>query len=152
MAGNIIPAIATTNAVVAGLSALQALHLLRRAHGDSGMGALRAVHAQFKPAQPLASVLPARPARACGVCQDTYVLVRCDPARARLGALVAAVMGGDEREVSVFEGARVLAEPEWDDNLERTLESLGVTRGKFLSIVDDENAVGTLSLAICALP
>ena len=30
MAGNIIPAIATTNAIIAGLIVLQALHLLRR--------------------------------------------------------------------------------------------------------------------------
>ena len=44
MAGNIIPAIATTNAIIAGLIVLQALHLLRKSYD-----ALRNVHVQFKP-------------------------------------------------------------------------------------------------------
>ena len=51
MAGNIIPAIATTNAIIAGLIVLQALHLLRKSYD-----ALRNVHVQFKPSMPLSAI------------------------------------------------------------------------------------------------
>jgi ubiquitin-like 1-activating enzyme E1 B len=161
MAGNIIPAIATTNAVIAGLIVLQALHLLRRQPDTRGYGALRNVHAQFKPTQPLLAVQPSAPNPQCGVCRDTFAVLQCDPARAALGEVVRAVLGdGDaegaggtgEREVSVFEGTRLLAEPDWDDNMERSLGDLGVDRGKFLTIVDEDGDWGTLAIAIAGLP
>ncbi|ETW75323.1 hypothetical protein HETIRDRAFT_482048 [Heterobasidion irregulare TC 32-1] len=162
MAGNIIPAIATTNAVVAGLIVLQALHLLRGAGG--GHDALRNVHLQFKPAVPLSAVTLSSPSARCGVCRDAYAVVRCDPARATLRAVVDGVLGygamedgamedGEaRREVSTYEEKRLLSDPDFEDNLDRTLESLGVTRGKFLSVVDEDGARETVTLAIAALP
>ena len=62
------------------------------------------------------------------------------------------ILGDDEREVSVFEDKRVLSDPDWEDNLDRTLESLNVGRNKFLSIVDDEGDWATISLGIGLLP
>ncbi|KAF8066921.1 hypothetical protein FPV67DRAFT_1670389 [Lyophyllum atratum] len=148
MAGNIIPAIATTNAIVSGLIVLQALHLLRRNHS-----ALRNVHLQYKPAVPLSTITLSRPNPACGICRDTYALVRCDPSRALLGDVIKGILGEDgQREVSVYEDKRVLSDPDWDDNLERTLESLNVTRGNFLTIVDEEGEWGTISVGLGELP
>ena len=162
MAGNIIPAIATTNAVVAGLIVLQALHLLRGAGAGGGHGALRNVHLQFKPAVPLSAVTLSSPSARCGVCRDAYAVVRCDPARVTLRAVVDGVLGygamedggreGARREVSTYEEKRLLSDPDFEDNLDRTLESLGVTRGKFLSVVDEDGARETVTLAIAALP
>lgn len=60
--------------------------------------------------------------------------------------------GTGPREVSVYEEQRVLSDPDWDDNHERTLESLNVTRGKFLSIVDEDGEYATLQVAIGVLP
>ncbi|PCH37086.1 hypothetical protein WOLCODRAFT_28912 [Wolfiporia cocos MD-104 SS10] len=154
MAGNIIPAIATTNAIIAGLIVLQAFHLLRKSYS-----ALRNVHVQFKPSMPLSSINMSTPSPACGVCKDTYTTVRVDPARVTLGDVVCGVLGGGpgsaeggigRREVSVYEDKRVLADPDWDENCEKTLESLGVTRGKFLTIVDEEEEYGTIQVAIAA--
>lgn len=153
MAGNIIPAIATTNAIIAGLIVLQALHLLKKSYN-----ALRNVHVQFRPNLPLSTISLSAPNPKCGVCRDTYTQVFCDPSRVTLGEVVEGILGsgdGDRtgpREVSVYEEQRVLSDPDWDDNLERTLESVNVTRGKFLSIVDEENEYATLQVAICALP
>jgi len=147
MAGNIIPAIATTNAIVSGLIVLQALHILKGSYEK-----LKNVHLQYKPAVPLSVVSLSAPNKQCGVCRDTYAVLRCDPARATLGEVVKGVLGDDEREVSVYEGQRVLSDPDWDDNNERTLESLGVTRGKFLAIVDEEGELSTISLGIALLP
>ncbi|KAJ7595673.1 hypothetical protein C8J56DRAFT_386527 [Mycena floridula] len=147
MAGNIIPAIATTNAIVSGLIVLQALHLLRKSYQK-----LRNVHLQFKPAVPISAIAMSKPNPACGICRDTYTNVLCDPSRAQLGDLVKGILGDDEREVSVYEDKRVLSDPDWDDNLERTLESLNVTRGKFLSIVDEEGDFSTIIVGLGALP
>ncbi|KAH9855584.1 hypothetical protein C2E23DRAFT_813898 [Lenzites betulinus] len=172
MAGNIIPAIATTNAIIAGLIVLQALHLLRRTYS-----ALRNVHVQFKPSMPLSAITMCASNPACGVCRDTYTEVRCDPARVTLREVVDGVLGrvvsgssgsingaaadgseadGDgERdgpvEVSVYEDKRILSDPDWDENDDRTLESLNVTRGKFLSIVDEDGEYATIQVAISPL-
>ena len=149
MAGNIIPAIATTNAIIAGLIVLQALHLLRRSYN-----ALRNVHVQFKPSMPLSAIAMCPPNSFCGVCRDTYTEVLCDPARATLQEIVDGVLSGEDgrREVSVYEDKRVLCDPDWDDNCARTLESLNVTRGKFLSIVDEDGEYATIQVAIGVLP
>ncbi|KAF9218464.1 hypothetical protein BS17DRAFT_869307 [Gyrodon lividus] len=153
MAGNIIPAIATTNAIISGLIVLQALHLLRKSYS-----ALKNVHLQFKPSVPLSTINLCPPNPKCGICRDTYTQVQCDPARVTLGELVDGILGDGEgrgsgkRDVSVYEDKRVLSDPDWDDNIERTLESLSVTRGKFLMIVDEEGEWGTIAVALCELP
>ncbi|KAF8650727.1 hypothetical protein AX16_005100 [Volvariella volvacea WC 439] len=147
MAGNIIPAIATTNAIISGLIVLQALHLLRQSYHK-----LRNVHLQFKPAVPLSTITMSSPNPNCGICRDMYINAQCDPARTRLGDIVQAVLDGEGREVSVFEDKRLLSDPDWTDNDERTLESLNVTKGKFLSIVDEDDEVATISVSITDLP
>jgi ubiquitin-like 1-activating enzyme E1 B len=147
MAGNIIPAIATTNAIIAGLIVLQALHLLRKSYST-----LRNVYLQYKPAVPLSNVTLSKPNPNCGICRDTYTSVLCDPSRTRLGEIVKGILGDDEREVSVYEDKRVLSDPDWDDNNDRTLESLNVTRGMFLTIVDEEGDWGTIAVGLGVLP
>jgi len=155
MAGNIIPAIATTNAIVSGLIVLQALQLLRKSYSS-----MKNVHLQFKPAVPLSTISMCPPNPKCGVCRDTYTMVLCDPARCTLADIVNGILGDGEddnggtgkREVSVYEDKRVLSDPDWDDNYERTLESLNVTRGKFLTIVDEEGEWGTIAIGLGVLP
>lgn len=155
MAGNIIPAIATTNAVIAGLVVLQALHLLRKTYSK-----LRNVHVQFRPSLPLSTISLSAPNPKCGVCRDTYVEVLCDPPRVTLRQVVEGIIGDGDgedggtgpRDVSVYEAQRVLSDPDWDDNLDRDLESMGVTRGKFLSIVDEDGEYATIQVAIGQLP
>jgi len=147
MAGNIIPAIATTNAIISGLIVLQALHLLRAAFES-----LRNVHAQFKPSAPLSSIKLSSPNPHCGVCRDAYALLQCDPSRVTLAEVLEGILDGSERDVSTYEDKRMLSDPEFDDNLDRTLESLNVSKGKFLSIADEDDELETITLAICSLP
>ncbi|KAG8942661.1 E1 ubiquitin-activating protein uba2 [Tulasnella sp. 424] len=181
MAGNIIPAIATTNAIISGLIVLQALHILRaKATGKpipvaspSQPSGIRIAGLQAgKASVPLATYYVSPPNPACGICRDQYVSVQCDPARVTLGDLINAVLraergvGDDEdmedgegeddeserREVAVYEGQRLLSDPDMDDNLGSTLESLSCTRGKFLTIVDEDEVFENVVLALSPLP
>src|SRR6202043_2581625 len=155
MAGNIIPAIATTNAIISGLVVLQSLHLLRKSYSN-----LKNVHIQLKPSVPLSTVGLSPPNPHCGVCRDTYVTLSCDPARTTLGDVVNGLLGvgsdddGEStmRQVAVYEDKRILSDPDWEDNYQRTLESLRVTRGKFLNIVDEEGELETIAVTIVPLP
>jgi len=45
-----------------------------------------------------------------------------------------------------------LADPDFDDNLEKTLEELGIGRGDWLTVVDDEKEKSTLTICILLLP
>lgn len=183
MAGNIIPAIATTNAIIAGVIVLQSLHLLRKTFGIQPVSfaadflraspskkknqriqnqtqtltkTLRNMNIQAKPAVPLSASRIVPPSVKCAVCRDTYTSIKCDPSRTTLREVVDGILGDGEerkgtgpREVSVFEAARLLADPDFDENLDSTLESLGVTRGKFLTIVDEDGTWGNLGVALC---
>jgi len=179
MAGNIIPAIATTNAIISGLIVLQALHVLRAnpppasssetatsstlpvtpPATDSKSLPFRNVYIQQgRPAVPLGALTIVPPNPFCSVCRDTYINIQCDPARVTLGVLVDAVLtaeGGiatEKREVSVYEGGRVLSDPDFEDNLGKTLNELSCGRGKFVMLVDEDEVVRDVALAVSLLP
>lgn len=159
MAGNIIPAIATTNAIISGLLVLEALHILRGAYGELSWPYLTA-----KPNKPITGSELPPPNPKCGACQDTYAIVQCNPDETTLGQLVETaleivVLGDgqeddtlDSSQVNVFEASRLLADPDFDTNLEKSLTDLGCGRGKFISIVDEDDRWNTLTIALCPLP
>ena len=73
-----------------------------------------------------------------------YTKVHCDPGRVTLCELVEGILGDEDggtgqRDVSVYED-------------KRTLASLGVTRRKFVTLVDEEGGWGTVGVAVCDLP
>lgn len=164
MAGNIIPAIATTNAVIAGVIVLQALQVLRllSAHPDptsSGAERTRSIYLQSgRPSVPLGAIFVSPPNPRCTVCRDKYVHVRCEPSRLTLGELSEAVMvaeatiTGEKREISIYEGGRVLSDPDFDDNLGCTLDEMGCGKGKFITFVDEAEVLENLTIAISDLP
>jgi len=159
MAGNIIPAIATTNAIIAGLIVLEALQILRGTYDELVWPYLTA-----KPNKPITGSQLPPPNPNCGACQDTYTIVRCNPDETTLGQLIEEILENvilgdgddddslDSSEVNVFEAGRLLADPDFDSNLEKSLSDLGCGRGKFISIVDEDDRWNTLTVAVCLLP
>ena len=185
MAGNIIPAIATTNAIIAGLIVMQAMNLLSRDYTKMTNPYLRA-----DPSKVLGTFIPRPPDPQCAVCRDVYVPFKIDTARITLQAFVKDVvqswlvkgldkangklnrhpngdmngngqMGGDangddeddgeEVEWAIYEGSRILADPDFDDNYEKTLEELGVERGKMLTVRDEDEVYRPVHFCICEM-
>ena len=54
--------------------------------------------------------------------------------------------------MTIYEAGRILADPDFEDNLDRTLADLNCGRGKFITIVDEDGEYGTINVAICLLP
>ncbi len=148
MAGNIIPAIGTTNAIVAGMIALQAFNVLTLPR--SGDGALESLSTAFVTHGMQRGALFAcerlqAPNAACPVCRVDRATARVnDVGATTLSALIEAVAGeyacqlggcpaSDLCAVTVSEGSRILYDPDaLEANLERTLEALSCTDCKML--------------------
>ncbi|KAI9871470.1 MAG: E1 ubiquitin-activating protein uba2 [Pleopsidium flavum] len=154
MAGNIIPAIATTNAMTAGLCVLQAFKVLRDDLHKAKMvflehSAARVINTDtLKPPNPDCTV--------CGVTQSTLVV---DTSRATLSNLVEDVLRlqlGYGDEFSINNEVGTLYDPELDDNLQKKFSDLGIKGDSFLTVIDDddENPRVNLSFSISekALP
>ncbi|GAA5900786.1 E1 ubiquitin-activating protein UBA2 [Sporobolomyces salmoneus] len=142
-AGNIIPAIATTNAIIAGAIVLQAL-----AHLRSDWSSARSVWLN-RQSDKIFDVGPcSTPNPYCAVCRIVYVPVRFKR-DVTLGEFVKAItggegsklsLGGEEERVSIMEGSRLLFETEdFEDNGAETLEKLGCGVGKFLTVENDDD-------------
>lgn len=156
MAGNIIPAIATTNAVIAGLIVTQAIQLLSnpvRPPTSSFLGKVTS--------RPIAAYLPPSPNSSCPICRDAYIALKVDPTTCTLGQFIDEVVGewlkpslelGDDEEfeLSVLEGGRILADPDDTDNHPRTLADLGIEQGKMVTLMDEEEKYRPIHFCLCA--
>ncbi|WWC72995.1 uncharacterized protein I206_106959 [Kwoniella pini CBS 10737] len=168
MAGNIIPAIATTNAIIAGLIVMQSLNILRRlplpsSSAESSAGpAIRNVFLRTDAIKPLGFSVPAKADKKCSVCRDIYIPLKADLQKCTLGTFVDDIVRSwlgkaefedkdedEDIEWTIFEGGRLLADPDFDDNYERTLDDLDVKRGKMLTVRDEDGKYRPVHFSIC---
>ncbi|KAL7624184.1 E1 ubiquitin-activating protein uba2 [Parahypoxylon ruwenzoriense] len=137
MAGNIIPAIATTNAIVAGLSVLQSFKVLKGEYDRTREIFLT----PFAPQRLLGTDRPRPPNLDCPVCGAYNTSVYVDLSRATLSDLVEDFvrleLGYGEKEFAVNSDAGLLYDPDETDNLEKTLSELGIKQNGFVTIVDE---------------
>ncbi|KAI4134480.1 MAG: hypothetical protein LQ341_006019 [Variospora aurantia] len=147
MAGNIIPAIATTNAMTAGLCVMQAFKVLRGDLHKARNVFLERPSVRVMTSEPLRSPKPDCPV--CGVMNSRLVI---DPERATLNHLVHDVLQTKlgYREFSINNEVGTLYDPDLDDNLSKKFSDLGVQADSFLTVIDDddENPHVNLSLSI----
>ncbi|CAA3032863.1 ubiquitin-like activating enzyme () [Olea europaea subsp. europaea] len=138
MAGNIIPAIATTNAIIAGAIIMQALHALKKNWSKA-----RSVWFGRTAQRALNSTSLEKPNPGCPTCRTPYVSLKVDAEKMTLETLVEDVVKGwlgVEWDISVVEGSRIIYDPDFEDNLGKTLGDLNIKHGSQLQINDEEGS------------
>ncbi|KAL6696004.1 hypothetical protein J3F84DRAFT_320994 [Trichoderma pleuroticola] len=148
MAGNIIPAIATTNAIVAGLCVLQSFKVLKGEYGQ----AKEVFLTPFANARLLAPDKNREPNPDCPVCGVYYTGVIADLSRATLGDIVEELVkdqfGYGDKEFVVSNDVGVLYDPDETDNLGKKLTELGIKGGSFLTVTDEDDEAPFVNLVI----
>ncbi|VUC28616.1 unnamed protein product [Clonostachys rosea] len=139
MAGNIIPAIATTNAIVAGLCVLQSYKVLK---GDYSQ-AKEVFLTPFGSARLMAPDRAREPNTDCPVCGVFNATVTVDPAQTTLNDIVEGLLrthlGFGEKEFVLNNEVGVLYDPDETENLPKKLVDLGIKDGSFLTVVDEDD-------------
>ncbi|KAF4339999.1 ubiquitin-like 1-activating enzyme E1 B [Fusarium beomiforme] len=142
MAGNIIPAIATTNAIVAGLCVLQSFKILKGEYAQSKEVFLT----PFAPARLLAPDRSREPNPECPVCSVYFTSIVADLSRATLKHLVDDIvkskLGFESKEFVVNNDIGTLVEcfeDGDDENLPKKLGDLGIKKDSFLTIIDQDD-------------
>ncbi|PNH45676.1 hypothetical protein VD0004_g2307 [Verticillium dahliae] len=139
MAGNIIPAIATTNAIVAGLCVLQSFKVLKGDYNHTKELFLAPSNdrrliegTSFQPPNP-----------SCPVCSVFQVSAFVDFTKATLKDLVEdfvkVELGYGDKEFAVSNEIGPLFDPEETENLPKKLSDLGVKADSFLTVTDEDD-------------
>lgn len=151
MAGNIIPAIATTNAIVAGLIVLQALKVLKKQWSD-----LRLVYVSRQMDTAVSSTEPPKPNPHCAVCRTPYVNLSIDTSKVTIDQFVQEIARdkvGYPGDLAVRDGSRILYDPDEEENGSKTLAQMGITPTTLLTVDDEEgnltSTVFVLTPSVC---
>lgn len=155
MAGNIIPAIATTNAIVSGLSVLQSVKLLNGLKQGTLKDALDQTPTVFLSREPTHIFSTEKnygPRPECAVCSVTRSTLLVNPEVTTLRQIVETLLQENwsfsEEFAIVTDG--LIYDPDFDDNLDRTLADLGINSESFITVHDesDETPHANLELLI----
>lgn len=140
MAGNIIPAIATTNAMTAGLCVLQAFKVLRYTDPEQLKRQGKSVFLNRGTDRMLAPESLSAPNPECPTCSVSQITLTVDVERATLTDLVNDVLKkqlGYGEEFSVMKEGDLLFDADEDAHLEKTFSELGLVTGSSVTVIDD---------------
>lgn len=146
IAGNIIPAVATTNAFIAGFSSLLSLNIF---HNPNAFKETKAIFTSQSKDRVLSSGELNHPNPKCSTCSVTRGVLNVDLSctfRQLIDALVAKYGYDDEIALSI--GSKILYDLDFDDNAEKALSELNVKYGDHLNIVDENDIKGTVELYV----
>lgn len=147
IAGNIIPAIATTNAIISGFSDLQSLNYFK-SHQLSNQDA-NTVFVSMKPNRFVARATLASPNPKCASCSlSSRGILSFSSLDDSLRSLVDSIKEFYKYEdISLILGKnKLIYDFDFEDNLERSLDSLGFKSGETLLIQDENDELENLEL------
>ncbi|KAK4509131.1 uncharacterized protein ATC70_007481 [Mucor velutinosus] len=140
MAGNIIPAIATTNAVIAGFVIMKAYGILRgdfknnpRTYLTTGSRLVQEANVEPNPN--------------CGVCRSRSATVKVNFDKTTLNDIIQKVIlvsqevggaGMVEDEVAIMDGSRMIYDIEFDDGVDLKLREVGLNSGSIIRVTQDD--------------
>jgi ubiquitin-like 1-activating enzyme E1 B len=150
MAGNIIPAIATTNAIFAGLMVLHALKVMKGPESYSKAPMIFSPRSTDRVLSPENGLNKPNPdCVVCGVARTTVVV---DPSRATMRHVVEDVLRGGlgySKDFAITSGGELIYEPAPEDDeeekdaeevlLAKKLSDLGLTDGGAITVRDDSD-------------
>eukprot|EP00158_Paraphelidium_tribonemae_P006280 Partr_v1_DN27759_c3_g1_i4_m67300 putative ubiquitin-like modifier activating enzyme 2 len=150
MAGNIIPAVATTNAVAAGLVVLKAFKILAAKQNELSFTYL--VHGNGKN---LLSSMKLSPRNLeCQVCSNAYREVAVDLESCKLSDLIQIVVKDSlnlRGDIQVLrQDDSLIYDFDFEDNEEKTLTQLNITDGSRVTVIheDDDNGGASVPLIL----
>jgi ubiquitin-like 1-activating enzyme E1 B len=146
MAGNIIPAIATTNAMTAGLCVLQAFKVLRDDYDHAKMVFLERSGVRAINSESLRTPNPF-----CAVCSVAQGKIFVDLERATLNDLVEDILReklGYGEEFSINTDVGMIYDPDLEDNLPKKLIELSVQAETLLTVIDENDETPFVNLEL----
>ncbi|GAM85103.1 hypothetical protein ANO11243_031060 [Dothideomycetidae sp. 11243] len=146
MAGNIIPAIATTNATTAALCVLQAFKVMQGNLQKAKMVFLSKSVDRAMDREDLRAPDPS-----CAVCGNARATLTINKNDATLGDLVDSILKtklGYSDEMSISTDIGLIYDPDLEENLSKKLVDLGVVKDTFLTVIDDDDDTFRINLIL----
>ncbi|CCH43726.1 SUMO-activating enzyme subunit 2 [Wickerhamomyces ciferrii] len=149
IAGNIIPAIATTNAIIAGFSALLSIKLFNNDIGTQ-IEESKSVYTSQGNSKFVSPSWLTDPNPNCASCSIPRGIINIDNEKTFQDLITALVdkYGYEDEEISISLGSKLLYDPDFDDNKERKLLELGIKYGEHLSISDETDVKKTIDFYV----